>query len=382
MHCQRPSWKTLAVAWLALAGSSPAAAEAPWEKIAIFQRIEADPDKSYPVTERQGPWMIMVASFAGDKAVEQAQELVVELRSRFKLRAYSHAMDFDFTKDGLEQGSQGFHGRRRRYQMEKMQEIAVMVGDFQSVDDPQAQRALQKIRSLEPDCLNTEKRMQEGKAEYRTLAGLRRMQQEINRRWGLKNYPRGTLGHAFVTTNPLLPDDYFAPKGLDAVVLAMNEPVQYSLLNCPGRYSCKVATFKGAVLIDQKLIEEVEKGKKLPSRLEDAAISAHELTMALRAKGYEAYEFHDRYMSIVTVGSFNSVGSQRPDGQIEIDPRLHALMETFSAEKQHVPGQAAPKVGKPKTLVKIPFDVQAVPVEVPHRPISRSYDRPLFSSAR
>ncbi|HUY90823.1 MAG TPA: hypothetical protein VMV10_18960 [Pirellulales bacterium] len=380
MNSKRPSWKTLAIALIALAGSSHAAAEAPWEKIAIFQRIEADPDNAYPVTERQGPWMIVVTPFSGDKAEEQAQELVVELRSRYKLRAYTHEVDFDFSKDSEEQGAQGFHRRRRRYQVEKMREIAVMVGDFQSADDPRAQKALKKIRGLEPDCLNTEKRLKEGKAEYRTLANLRRIQQEINRQWGSKDYPRGTLGHAFVTTNPLLPKDYFAPKGIDNVVLEMNAPVKYSLLDCPGRYSCKVATFKGAVLIDQKLIKEVENGKKLPSRLEDAAISAHEMTMALRAKGYEAYEFHDRYMSIVTVGSFNAVGVKRPDGQIEIDPRLHALMETFSAEKQIVPGQAAPKVGKPKNVLKIPFDVQALPVEVPHRPISSSYARPLFSA--
>jgi hypothetical protein len=155
--------------------------------------------------------------------------------------------------------------------------------------------------------------------------------------------------------------------------------VKYSLLDCPGRYSCKVATFKGTVLIDQKLIEEVENGKKLPSRLEDAALKAHELTMALRAKGYEAYEFHDRYMSMVTVGSFNSVGTPRADGQIELDPRLHALMETFSAEKKIVAGQP-PKVGDPKTLLKIPFDVQALPIEVPHRPINSAYQRSLTSS--
>ena len=55
-------------------------------------------------------------------------------------------------------------------------------------------------------------------------------------------------------------------------------------------------------------------------------------------------------------------------------------METFSAPKQIIPGQAAPKVGKPITLIDIPFDIQAMPVEVPRRPISKSYDRPLFSS--
>ena len=379
MHCFFRSSSALALALVSLAWT-PLSAETPWEKVSIFQRIESDPDKKYPVTERQGPWMVMVASFAGDKAEEQAQELVVELRSRYKLHAYTHEIDFDFSKDMKQQGSQNFHRRRMRYQVEKMKEIAVMVGNFTSVDDPQAQRALKKIRGLEPDCLNTEKRLKEGKGEYRTLANLRRIQQEVNRMLEMKNYPRGTLGHAFLTTNPLLPDDYFASKGLDEVVLEMNSEVKYSLLDCPGRYSVKVATFKGAVLIDQKLIEQVENGKQLPSRLEDAALMAHELTMALRAKGYEAYEFHDRYMSMVTVGSFDAVGSPRPDGQIELDARVHALMDTFSADKTIVPGKQ-PKVGAPKSLLKIPFDLQAMPVQVPHRPIlSRSAERPLTSA--
>jgi hypothetical protein len=257
----------------------------------------------------------------------------------------------------------------------------VIIGDFPSVDDPQAQRVLKKIRASEPDCLNSAKRAKQGKGEYRTLANLRRIQQEINRQLEMENYAKGSLGHAFITTNPLLPDSYFAPKGIDDVVLEMNEPVKYSLLKCPGKYSCKVATFTGSVLIDQRLIEQVEQqGKKLPSRLEQAALAANKLTLALRAKGYEAYEFHDRYASMVTVGSFNAVGVPQPNGQIEIDPRLHAIMETFSADKQIVPGSATPKVGKVKDCIGIPFDVQAMPIEVPQRAISKAYDRPLFSS--
>ena len=371
----------LTLGFSVIAGASHVDAAPPWEKVSIFQRIEADPDKSYPITENQGPWIIMCASFAGDQAEAQAKELVHELRTRYKLRAYTHSIDFDFSKGTTGKGVDQYNQpRRMRYRVEKMKEIAVMVGDFQAVDDPQAQKVLKKLRTAQPDCLDTDKRLKEGKGEYRTLANLRRMQQEVHRLVGLEQEPRGPMGQAFITTNPLLPDDYFVPKGLDEVVLQMNEPVKYSLLNCPGKYSCKVATFTGSVLIDQKLIQDVEKGKKLPSRLEEAALKAHNLTMALRAKGYEAYEFHDRYSSIVTVGSFNAVGTPRADGQIELDPRLHALMETFSAPKQLMPGQAAPKVGKPITLIDIPFDIQAMPVEVPRRPISKSYDRPLFSS--
>ncbi len=99
-------------------------------------------------------------------------------------------------------------------------------------------------------------------------------------------------------------------------MIEMNKNVPHSLLDCPGKYSVQVATFKGQVIIKQNEIEAIESGKKqLSSDLADAAMKAHQLTEALRMKGYEAYEFHDRYASIVTVGSFDSVGTPRADGR-------------------------------------------------------------------
>ena len=44
------------------------------------------------------------------------------------------------------------------------------------------------------------------------------------------------------------------------------------------------------------------------SKLEEAAYNAHLLVVALRKQGVEAYEFHDRHESLVTIGSFDSVG--------------------------------------------------------------------------
>ncbi len=82
----------------------------------------------------------------------------------------------------------------------------------------------------------------------------------------------------------------------------MNKDVPNSLLDCKGQYTVKVATFTGAVLLDQKKIEEVEHGKRMASRLAEAAEKAHKLTTALREKGYDAYEFHDRESSIVVRG--------------------------------------------------------------------------------
>ncbi len=192
---------------------------------------------------------------------------------------------------------------------------------------------------------------------------------------------RGPMRNAFITTNPLLPDEYFVPKGIDRLVLEMNEPVKFSLLDCPGKYTVKVATFTGRVVIDQKQIQEIEKkNKPFDSQLADAADKAHRLTMALRQKGYEAYEFHDRYASMVTIGSFNSVGTPRPDGKIEINPQAHAIIETFGAERKVIPGQAAPQLGKPKSEAGIGLDIQPMLVEVPKRSLAAQYERPSLTA--
>jgi len=136
----------------------------------------------------------------------------------------------------------------------------------------------------------------------------------------------------------------------------------------------QVAHFTGKVVIDQKEIKAISKGvKEMGSSLAQAAEKAHRMTVALRRKGYEAYEFHDRSASIVTIGSFNSVGSPREDGKIEIDPQIHTIIKTFSAEPG--PGGAM----QPKTItegkMRISFDIQPIPVEVPKRSVTAALSR-------
>lgn len=370
--------------WLAALGlllastADVALASPPWQKVAIFKKIDADPEKAYPLTEKQGPWVIMAITFSPKvketaDAYAQAQELVIELRSHYKLDAYVYEIVQDLSGGTTGLGVDRYQQpRRMKYQDDRIHEIAVVVGNFSAVDDPEAQRALKKLKNAQPDCLDVEKRQKQGKHDHRSLGLLRHMQRELNRKVESQQV-LGPLGHAFITVNPLLPKDYFTRKGLDEFVVEMNQPVKYSLLKCPGKYTCKIATFSGAVLIEQDKIQQVQSGeKRLESRLEEAALKAHEMTMALRAKGYEAYEFHDRHASMVTVGSFDSVGTPRADGQLEMNPKLLNLIDTFSAEKKIVPGQP-PQVGTPKTILRIPFDVQAIPIEVPRQPIGSRF---------
>jgi hypothetical protein len=344
------------------------AAAAPWEKLLTLNRVEADPNKSYTLTKENGPWMILACTFSGEDAKRQATDLVLELRKRYKVPAYAYEKKFDFDDENLGRGLDQLGGSKKmRYQRGgEIREIGVMVGDFPAIDDPKAQKMLQEVKSASPECLE----IKEGKKTNQSLAALRYIQREIHSAMGSDKKKKGPMGHAFLTTNPLLPKDYFAPKGIDKLVLAMNEGNKFSLLDCPGKYTVQVAHFTGSVLIDQKKIRQVEDGQlKMKNGLVAAGEKAEAMAEALRQKGYEAYVLHDRYASLVTVGGFESVGTPLSDGRIDLNPQIHTIMKTFGAE------QVAGGGYQPKDINGIPFDIQPIPVQVPKRSISADYNR-------
>ncbi len=336
-----------------------------WNRLFTFDRVEADPNKQYLLTEENGPWMILACTFSGPNAEQDAHELVLELRKRYKLNAYMYRKTFKF-----DVGNDS--ARPVKYQIgDELTEYAVLVGDFTAIDDPEAQETLKKIKYYRPKCLE----LTEGKSTSRNFAALRYIQQTLLSDENEKK-AKGPMGHAFMTTNPLLPDEYFRPNGLDEFLVKLNDGYEYNLLNCPGKYSVMVAHFTGDVVWDQNKIRAIEEGRdSTKGTLAEAAMKAHQLTVALREKGYEAWEFHDRHASLVAIGSFDSVGTKRPDGTVELDPRIYKIMKTFAAEPgSSVPGM--PSIGYiPKRLLGIPFDIQPMPIEVPKRSFAADYVR-------
>jgi hypothetical protein len=360
--------------------AAPTIAAPPWARVFSRTRVEADPSSDYPLGEECGPWMIMATTFSGDGAEAQARELVLELRSRYKLKAYTYQKKFKFV-DGSEGRGVDEYGAplRMRYQSgNERLEIAVLVGDYQSAADSDAQRALRKVKYAQPDSLKASA----NDSSSQTLAGFRMMQSQLHQTLLPDDDERkfhGPMGHAFITANPLIPQEYFAPKGLDKLVIDMNKGIKHSLLECKGKYTVKVATFTGKVVIDQKKIKQIESGADFESDLDKAADKAHKLCEVLRKEGAEAYEFHDRYQSIVTIGSFNSVGTPRADGKIEINPAMFRIIQTYGAETQVTAGQSQPNVGKPKVRTykgdRLVLDLSPIPVEVPKRSIAADYGR-------
>ena len=171
----------------------------------------------------------------------------------------------------------------------------------------------------------------------------------------------------------------------------MNADVSHGLLDCPGRYTVRVATFTGAGTFDTAA-EEPEapsgfvdvnrflaalkgsgwrdpqvRGVEQESRLVEAAARAHRLTEALRRAGWQAWEFHDRDSSIVCVGSFDQVALPGEDGRAVPHPEIARIAAGLG------PDQAALARGQimPRSFDGIMLDMQPKPIDVPRRPAGR-----------
>ncbi len=375
-----------------LAVAASAHAVPPWQMFNI-KHVEADPKKAYTLSEANGPWMIMCTTFHGDDAEQHARRLVLELRSQYKLNAFMHKQTYDYKQKGLEGIGLNPNGTPKSMtyaRQEKFDEVAVLVGDFRSVDDPDTRKTLKMLKAADPECMKAPKKPDAAGNSFDDLR--HRAEQSLG--GGLAK-GAGPLGVAFLTTNPMLPKDYYAPKGIDKFVVDMNKGVEHSLLDCKGRYSVKIATYTGKVTIDQVKIHDIERGGKdwfhkdtdKEDPLAIAARKTHALTEQLRKQGVEAFEFHDRFSSIVTIGSFNSVGTPQPGGQIEMNPAIFEIMKTYGPDQgalrsgqagAGMTGRAVKVTLDGKKDVAVLLDLQPTPVEVPKRSIGADYQTSIL----
>ena len=344
----------------------------PWATLVPFKKIDVDPSKYYELDEKQGPWMIMAASFAGPTAEQQSHDLVIELRQKYKLEAFAFRRTYDFSKptDGLGYNRYGGARRMRYLSNNKFDEIAVLVGNFGSIQDPQIDRALGVIKHAKPDALDPNKKPDSSQRLLGARTLYTMMSGNPNKR------EKGPMSAAFVTKNPMLPEEFFVAKGLDPFVYDMNKDLPHSVLKCPGKYTVRIASFRGVDTMkagDFDRLAAQFRDKTQIDKLDKAALSASKLCAALRDKGVEAYEFHDRTESFVTIGSFNDVGQPRPDGKIEINPAIHKIMKDFGPIEKAKPGTNEVELYA-RVISGIRIDPQPIPVEVPRQSIAANYN--------
>lgn len=286
-------------------------------------RIEAVKGKKYKLTKRHGPWMIMVASLRdipesrrskGLSAQEAADELVYELRRR-GIPAYTFSQESVIqrfnTLDRL--------GReeRRSYAAQRAM-ISVIAGNYSDSEDKIAQKTLKYVKNFHPEVLTEN-------GVYKKTPG-----------------QPGPLSGAFLTINPLLSPQEVAQRKQDPLIAKLNSGIEYSLLTNKGKYSLVVASFYGNSVTKTATARfqnaSASKDLKVSNSLDQAAENAWTLAKALRnAKNYnfpagtprniDAYVLHEKYRSIVAVGSFDSAD----------DPRIAAYAKIFGSKMKAHP---------------------------------------------
>ncbi|HCS54839.1 hypothetical protein [Rubinisphaera sp.] len=307
--------------------------------------IEAVKGKKYTLTKQHGPWMVMVAVFSelpeelrseGMNSEQAADELVYELRTK-GIPAYTYRR---------EQKLESIDTTNRLNQVEKRQykldtEICVLAGNYSSIEGENSlgKRTLEWLKDYKPACLKNT-------AVYRPTPG-----------------QPGPLGGAFLSVNPMLNPEEVKRRQRDPEIIRFNSNTEFSLLDNPGKYTIVVASFYGNS-VTQVGGDDSGADKLGRCGLDLAEIQAWQVMKALRERGMDAYVFHDRKKSIVTVGEFNSTN----------DPGVQTVYKTFTAQ-----WKTDPVTGQPQLLAEsLPlsgengqwlctFDPKPTMIEVPYK---------------
>jgi hypothetical protein len=283
-----------------------------------------------------GPWLVLAHSFEGDGAKAKAVQLAAELRTDFGLQAYCLPKNFDYSKTVP---GAGFNVRgeqkKMRYQDDRIVEsCAVLVGDYESIDGKDIEETLNKIKRIRPKSLQPGSGSSDPSKvstnDYRNY-----IKKFVDRKDDPAHKESGPMRYAFNVRNPLLPEDYFRSPTVDQFVRELNrQPIlkEHNLLDCKSNFTVRVLTLKGAMAyVSWGRSSEIGDG---PSQLEQAAEQAALVTKTLRAAGYEAYQFHDRDQSIVTVGGFQNLGTERADKTFQYDTAIQQVCDRFKCTEK------------------------------------------------
>jgi hypothetical protein len=246
--------------------------------------------------------MIMVASFhpTGDddaegKTPEQAaNELVFELRQR-GLPAYVYTIE----SGGGTVVTHDRAGRPVARSERRSRSVGVLAGNYPGLDDETAQQTLKWVKGYDPQCLKQGVIFQPTEKRPTPLA------------------------RAFLTINPMLTPEDVAQQHVDPLQATLNSGERFSLLENPGAYTLVVARFSGkSVTPGLGTFGRSSDSSEWDNDLDDAAEQARQLTVALRREeGVEAFVWHDKFESVVTVGSYSS----------RQDPRIAAMQQRFGS---------------------------------------------------
>lgn len=296
---------------------------------ASVHAIENVRGKQYQLTTKHGPWMVMVTSFSnvrdknqktdGLTAEQAATELVFELRE-LGIPAYTFSQD---AKKGEIDTLDRLGRDDRRIYAAQRDMICVLAGNYDSIDDPTGKKTLQRIKNFRPKFLK----------DAKSGAILRAVSSE-----------KGPLAGAFLTINPMIKPEDVVHRSVDKEIKALNSGIKFALVSNPHKYTVQVASFTGKSATP--LGNSAFRGKegqfdlrlREPSAFnvvragEDAGQLVDFLRMTkgnLKKSGElgqfadagidEAYVYHDKFQSIVTIGGFDDPK----------DPRIRMITQYY-----------------------------------------------------
>jgi hypothetical protein len=261
----------------------------PVEQLGQPIQLPSEPVEPYLLTKENGPFMVMAHTFRGPDSVKYAQALAMELRAVHRLPAYIYfkkIKPMNSNVRGVPPTSAPSDGDGRISEPEIYRiydEAVVLVGDAPTLKD--AESLLKVVKKIKPALLDNVPSI----FPWRTGAGLKK---------------------AIVTANPLIPAQQLFARESDPLVDRMNRG-PHTLYNCPGPYTLVVARFTGRSTFggegDSDFLKDSLKTSPLATATDEAELMAAELNKdpMLKKAGMEAYVYHDRKKSVVTLGHFN-----------------------------------------------------------------------------
>jgi hypothetical protein len=254
-------------------------------------RVEADPNKLYPITPDVGPWVISAASYMGPNARQLAREVVFQLRRRDNLPAYFYDYSEEEQKklaDYLKDRPPPPPGKKRWINIQD--QCGVLIGGF--ADQDSARKMLADVKKLKmPDldnkCFDSIVNPNDGRIYYMS-----------------------PFANAFVTRNPTVAHTQQANSENDPSLKPLNANEDYSLLKNKHPWTLAIKDYPGVSMIQSgsaspSFMEKLWSGAKTKDVLGASGATAHNLAETLKKMGFDAYVLHTRRTSIVTVGGFD-----------------------------------------------------------------------------
>ncbi len=291
----------------------------------------------YALTNREGPYIIHIGSFRGDESLEFATRFAEETREKHRYQTYIFSMneaDAIKEREALRQAQLKMIGSEKLYNSDEKQkfktvrvvkEYSVFVGSYPDMETARIEAV--KIKELPPPTSipssgvhlykepTTRAKADPDAGKYGIFGMRSNVQSEEGKR--LKDAAGNPYRQAFVVFNPLRQKPTTtvtqqSPVPFDPIWKELNEKEKYSIFSCPKNWTIVVAKFSAPSPVQSTMRPSVVQTgfnpapNDLGKGLERAAETARQIAELLRdgGKGYDAYVFHTREYSIVTVGAF------------------------------------------------------------------------------